>query len=122
MSLNGVWVLEISGVNGWERVSTVFFENGRYLGGNTNFYSLGKYTADGKDIKFSLKTTRHGKAQTVFGEKSKQFSTEIKAEKSKNKIQGYAKPEGAHSSVAKYPVRFLRQTDLPKASKKSKKS
>jgi hypothetical protein len=39
MSLNGVWVLEVAGAFGWERVSTVFLEKGRYLGGGAIFFS-----------------------------------------------------------------------------------
>ncbi len=39
MSLNGVWSLEIAGIYGWERVSTVFLEDGRYLGGGATHFS-----------------------------------------------------------------------------------
>ena len=31
MSLDGIWVFEVAGIYGWERVSTVFLEKGRYL-------------------------------------------------------------------------------------------
>lgn len=118
MSLNGVWVLEVAGVYGWERVSTAFLEKGRYLGGSAAFFSQGKYTTHGDKVKISLKITRHGAEQTVFGEKRRFFSTEIKATHNKDLIEGHAKLKDAHSSVAKYPIRLLRQTDLIKYPKK----
>lgn len=112
MSLNGVWVLEVAGAFGWERVSTVFLEKGRYLGGGAIFFSQGSYVKKGDKVKISLQVTRHGKEQTVFGKKSKFFSAVIKANVDKNGITGHVQIKDAHSSVAKYPVRLLRQTDL----------
>ena len=112
MSLNGVWVLEVASAYGWERVSTVFLEKGRYLGGGEKFFSQGSYVKKGDEVKISLQVTRHGNAKTVFGEKSKFFSAVIKANVGKNEITGHVQLKDAHSSVAKYPVRFLRQTDL----------
>lgn len=114
MSLNGVWVLEVAGAYGWERVSTAFLEKGRYLGGGSTFYSQGNYKTNGKKIKISISITRHGTAKTVFGEKRKQFTVTVKAKQSKNMIKGYAELAGSHSSIAKYPVRLLRQADILK--------
>jgi hypothetical protein len=118
MSLDGVWVLEVAGVYGWERVSSVFLEKGRYLGGGAFFFSQGSYVGKGDNVKFSLNVTRHGRERTIFGEKRKKFSTVIKAKAGKDIINGYACLKGAHSSTAKYPVRLLRQTELVKFPKK----
>lgn len=112
MSLNGVWVLEVAGAFGWERVSTVFLEKGRYLGGGANFFSQGSYVKKGDKVKISLQVTRHGKEQVVLGERSKFFSAVINANVGKNEITGHVQPTDAHSSDAKYPARLLRQTDL----------
>jgi len=121
MSVDGVWVLEVAGVYGWERVSTVFLEKGRYLGGGPVFFTQGSYVTDGNKIKFSLNITRHGAAQTVFGEKRERFSTEVNAKIKKRMIKGHAKLKGAHSSVAKQSIRLLRRADLTAIPKKSKK-
>ena len=74
MSLDGIWVFEIAGIYGWERISTAFLEKGRYLGGGAIMFSRGTYVLDGKQIKFMLDVTQHGDKRTVFGEKRKHFS------------------------------------------------
>ncbi len=112
MSLNGVWALEVAGVYGWERVSTVYLENGRYLGGNANFFSQGSFTTKGKNVNMSLDVTRHGAKVIVFGEKQKQFSIEFVGKKKKHLIKGYINLKGAHSSIARYPSQFIRLADI----------
>ena len=114
MSLNGVWVLEVASVYGWERVSTAFLENGRYLGGNANYFSQGSYKAKGKNVAISLNITRHSGNMTVFGEKREQFSAEFSGKKKKNMIKGSTRLKNAHSSVASYPTRLVRIADIIK--------
>ena len=115
MSLNGVWVLEVASVYGWERISTAFLENGRYLGGNANFFSQGSYSSKGKNVDISLNITRHSGNLTVFGEKQEQFSVEFSGKKKKNNmIKGHIRLKNAHSSVASYPTRFVRLADIVK--------
>jgi len=112
MSLSGVWVLEVASVYGWERVSSAFLEKGRYLGGNANFYSQGRYKTKGKNVAISLNITRHSGNATVFGEKQEQFSVEFSGKKKKNTIKGTISLKGAHSSIARYPTRFIRLADI----------
>ena len=112
MSLNGVWVLEVASVYGWERVSTGFWEKGRYLGGNANFFSQGSYKSKGKSVALSLNITRHSGNITVFGEKQEQFAIEFSGKKKKNTIKGTTRLKGAHSSVVSYPTRFIRLADI----------
>jgi len=114
MSLNGVWALEVASVYGWERVSSSFWENGRYLGGNINFFSQGRYRSKGKKVDISLNITRHSGSITVFGEKQEQFSVEFSGKKKKNMIKGHIRLKNAHSSVASYPTRFIWLADIVK--------
>lgn len=114
MSLNGVWVLEVASVYGWERVSTAFLENGRYSGGNANYFSQGSYTKKSKDVTIKLDITRHGNKATIFGEKHDHFSVIFSGKKKKNKIKGMVHLQNAHSSIASYPTRFIRLADLKK--------
>jgi len=113
MSLDGIWVFEIAGIYGWERVSTVFLEKGRYLGGGAIIFSRGTYVTKGKKVTMELDVTQHGKKGSLFGEKRKYFSTVMKAKRKGDKIEGKAYLKGAHSSTASYPFRLLRQTDIP---------
>lgn len=119
MSLDGIWVLEVAGLYGWERVSTVFLEKGRYLGGGAIFFSQGTYASKGKKIKFKLDVTQHGEEQIIFGEKRKHFSTVMTAKLKGDMIKGRAHRKGAHSSVANYQFRLIRLADVPRISKKN---
>ena len=69
MSIDGIWVCEVAGIFGWERVSTVYLEKGRYLGGGADIFSHGTYVTDGKRVKFKLSVTQHGNKISIFGEK-----------------------------------------------------
>lgn len=113
MSLDGIWVFEVAGIYGWERVSTVFLEKGRYLGGGAVIFSQGTYVVDGNKIKIELKVTQHGEKQAIFGEKRKHFSTEATAKRDGDKIEGKVRLKGGKSSAAEYPFRLLRLADLP---------
>ncbi len=119
MSLNGIWVLEIAGVFGWERVSTVFLEKGRYLGGGAIFFTQGSYVKKKNIVEFNLEITRHNnKDKTViYGEVRKQFRIIMKGKVKQDKIIGVMSLEGAKSTVAKYHVQLLRKSDLPKIPK-----
>ena len=113
MSLNGVWSLEIAGMYGWERVSTVFLEDGRYLGGGATHFSQGRYTVNRKKIKIKIHMIQHGlQKRTVFGEKRSDLYTEITAKREGNTIQGKARLKDAKSAAPKYTIRLVRQTDL----------
>lgn len=114
-SLDGIWVLEAAGIFGWERLSTVFLEQGRYLGGGPIFFTQGTYVSKKNKITFNLQITRHNsKAKTVvYGDVRKQFSTILEAKRVKNKIEGTMRLKGAKSSVATYRVRLLKKAELP---------
>jgi len=117
MSIDGIWVFEVAGIFGWERVSTVYLEKGRYLGGGADIFSHGTYVTDGKRVKFKLNVTQHGNKISIFGEKHKHFSTVMKAKRSGNTIEGKVHLVGAHSSAAVYPFRLIRKADMPAAHK-----
>ncbi|MCU7835612.1 MAG: hypothetical protein KZQ83_10215 [gamma proteobacterium symbiont of Taylorina sp.] len=114
MSLDGIWVFEVAGLYGWERLSTVFMEKGRYLGGSSSIYSQGKYVIKGKKVKIQLDVTQHGDLSVVFGIKSRHFSTvtTAKIKKKGQKIEGIVRMEGARSNVNTYHVRWIKQEKI----------
>jgi hypothetical protein len=113
MSLDGIWSVEIGGIYGWERMSTAFFEKGRYLSGGPVMFSQGTYVVDGKKIKIKMKITQHGKKRIAYGEKLKHFSLVITAKRDGKKIKGEAHRKGDESHAFKYPVRFSKLADIP---------
>jgi hypothetical protein len=120
-SVDGIWGFEVSGIYGWERVSTIYLEKGRFLGGGAIMFSHGTYVVDGKNIEMTLEVTQHGKEQTVFGEKRKNFSTLLNAKIKGKVIQGQAHLIGARSNAAQYHFRMLRLGDIPPFPKKKRK-
>jgi hypothetical protein len=113
MSLDGIWVLEVAGIYGWERISTAFMEKGRYLSGSVSMFSQGTYVSSGNKVKIKLQVTQHGKKRAIFGEKRKQFSVVMTAKHDGKKIVGKISLKGAKSTATEYPFRLLRQTDIP---------
>jgi hypothetical protein len=113
MLLDGIWVFEVAGIYGWERISTAFMEKGRYLSGNASMFSQGTYVSNGNKVKIKLQVTQHAKKRAIFGEKRKQFSVVMTAKHDGKKIQGRVSLKGAKSTATEYPFRLLRQTDIP---------
>ncbi len=113
MSLDGIWVYEVAGIHGWERISTVFLEKGRYLGGGAIMYSRGTYVVKGKKVEIKLDVTQHGNKQAIFGEKRKHFAADLTAKHKGDKISGVIRLKGSRSTAAEYPFRLLRLADLP---------
>ena len=115
ISIDGIWVFEVAGAFGWERLSTIFLEKGRYLGGGAAIHSIGTYTVKGKKVTMKTHVTQHGKRIVMYGEKKHHFSTHISAKiKAKGKkIEGIISLDGAKSTAAKYHVRWIKQAEIP---------
>ena len=113
MLVDGVWIFEVSGAYGWERLSTVFLEKGRYVGGGASIYSRGTYKIKGKNIKIKLKVIQHGKTLAIFGKKLKSFSSVMKAKRHGDMFEGEISLKGAHSTVVKPKFRLIRLADIP---------
>ena len=113
MSLDGIWVFEVAGIYGWERISTAFMEKGRYLSGSASLFSQGTYVSNGNKVKIKLQVTQHGKKRAIFGEKSKHVSVVLTAKHDGKMIVGKVTLKGAKSTATEYPFRLLRQTDIP---------
>jgi len=70
MSADGVWRIEQLSVIGWESAGVAFLENGRYIRGGVDAYTVGRYELDGDRITITATTTRFGSASPVYGTKS----------------------------------------------------
>jgi hypothetical protein len=108
MSCKGVWMVEMKGPYGWERIAMAFMKNGEYLGAGPNHYSVGSYKEDGNDVQISTTVTQCGALRTIFGQKPPhklQITSKGKIEK--DKIIGRSKAKG----IKKYDV-MLRLTKV----------
>ena len=95
MIIDGIWKLEIGSLHGWERLSTVFLENGRYLSASADHYSVGKYELDGKKFSAETSATQHGNIRTIFGSKQEKLDTVLKGKiKKDGSIVGTISPKG----------------------------
>jgi hypothetical protein len=84
MNIEGVWKLEMMGLNGWEQLSTVFMEDGRYLSASANHYSIGSYQVDGDVFEADTSVIQHGDVRTLFGSKKKRLDVSLKGTKNKD--------------------------------------
>lgn len=111
MSIEGVWKLEMMGLNGWEQLATVFMQDGRYLSASANHYTIGNYQADDNTLKVRTSVTQHGDVRTLFGSKKKRLNTSLKGKINKDgKIIGTISP--ADSDLYEINMRLTRLGDI----------
>ena len=94
MSCKGVWIMEMKGPYGWERIGIAFIKNGEFLGAGPNHYSVGSYKEDGNNLEISITVTQCGALRTIFGKKSAdnlQITSNGKIEKDKITVISKAK-------------------------------
>ena len=84
MNIEGVWKLEMLGLNGWEQLATVFMEEGRYLSASANHYSIGSYKVDGDAFEAQTSVTQHGEVRTLFGSKKKRLDVALRGRENKD--------------------------------------
>lgn len=95
MSCEGVWVVEMKGPYGWERIAMAFLKNGEYMGAGPNHYSVGTYKVDGKKFEMSVIVTQHGQLRTIFGNKfAGKIQITMNGKIEKDKIIGTSKAKG----------------------------
>ena len=107
MSAEGVWRIEMLSSDGWESVGTAFFENGRYLRGGTEAYTIGRYELDGDQITITAASTRLGE-QAVYGKDSGEIQISLKGKLTNGEITAEA-TDGKY--VTRY--RYTRLADMP---------
>jgi hypothetical protein len=98
MSCEGIWVVEIKGPYGWEKIAFAFLKKGEYLGAGPNHYSVGTYKEDGENLEISVVMTQNGQLRTMFGKKfAKQLQITSKCKIENDKIVGVSKAKGMKS-------------------------
>ena len=95
MSCEGIWVVEMKGPYGWERIAIAFMKNGEYQGAGPNHYAVGSYKEDGDNFEMSVLLTQYGQLRTIFGKKfAGKIQITSKGKIEKNKIIGTSKAKG----------------------------
>jgi len=107
MNIEGTWKLEINGLHGWERIATVFLENGRYLSASADHYSIGTFVKDGKKFIAETSTFQYGNIRTIFGSKHEKLNTILRGKiKKGGTIVGTVTPTNLKASETQ--VRLFR--------------
>ena len=93
MKVEGVWGVEFHGLHGWERVSTAFLENGRYLAASADHYTIGSYKKEKNKFRAKARINQYGMVRTIFGTKSENFDIVFKGKiKNNGEIVGKIMP------------------------------
>ena len=108
MSADGIWRIEQMSSGGWESAGTAFFENGRYLRGGADAYTVGHYELEGDRIVITAISTRFGGARPVYGTDAGEVQIRLEGELKDDEITGEA-TDGKF--VTHY--RYTRQADMP---------
>ena len=112
MKVDGIWCLEITGVYGWERVGTVFLENGRYFGGSADHHSVGRYDKKKDRFEAYTRVTQHGDVRAVYGSKLRSFDAVLEGTIDKKRGQINGRSRLARGKAADIAVRLTRLADL----------
>lgn len=108
MSADGVWRIEQLSIEGWEWVGTTFLENGRYLRGGIDAYTVGRYELEGDQISITATSHRYGEGRPVYATEEGSIEITLKGELVDGKIAAEA-TDG--SFVTRY--RYTRVGDMP---------
>ena len=113
MPFDGVWTSEMLGIYNWTGISTLFLENGRYLGGSSDHFEIGRYSTDGDSIVVNLQVTQYGEVRTLFGAKQKHIDIVIEGERNGDVIRGTLQLKDAKNDAIGYQIRLTRRQGLP---------
>ena len=96
MSVEGIWKLEIQGPYNMEPFSTAFLENGRYISGSTDHYSIGSYEEEDGVFKAKVTIIQHRGLRTMFGGKEERVKVRMEGKVGKKDgqvfIRGTVRP------------------------------
>ena len=111
MKVEGVWGVEFHGLHGWERVSTAFLENGRYLAASADHYTIGSYKKEKNKFRAKARINQYGTVRTIFGTKSENFDIVFKGKiKNNGQIVGKALPTSGENLDIR--IRWIRLDKL----------
>ena len=110
--MDGVWGVEAHNYDGWERVSTAFFDRGVYRAGSADYYTLGTYSIEGRALWIKAERHHRGLERLVLGDK-KAYSKVLGSGKLKRNghvIELTMKDPGA--ARFRLQIRYIRLGDL----------
>jgi hypothetical protein len=110
MNIDGIWQIDMLGIYGWESLGAVFLENGRYLGGGPEHYSVGRYSVDGSKVKLTSTLRFIGRSQPFLGKTSDRHELSFEGKIKGDKIEGKATDVDGEYQVV---FRGRRLADLP---------
>lgn len=108
MSADGVWRIEQLSSDGWEPVGAAFLDEGRYLRGGFDAYTIGRYELDGDQITITATSTRLGTGAPVYGTKSGTIDITLTGT-----VDGDQITAEAESGKYKARYRYTRIGDMP---------
>jgi len=116
MNIEGIWKVEIQGPYNREPFSTVFLENGRYLGSSADRYSIGRYQEHDGVFKAKVVINQHGVVRTMFGTKKERVKVRVEGTVSKKgdklSIHGTARPSKSKDKRFEVGIHFTRLATL----------
>ena len=111
MNVEGVWKVEFKGPYGWQKLGTAFLQDGRYLAGSVDHYSIGSYETNEAAFSATVAVTQLGKVRTAYGMKKRHMDHRIEGKvKNEDKIVARANPRKGKKFDVK--VRMKRLGDL----------
>ena len=116
MNIEGIWKVEIQGPYSKEPFSIAFLENGRYLSGGPDRYSIGSYEENNGVFKAKVVINQYGRVRTMFGDKKERVKVRmegnIRKKGDKLFISGTARPSKGKDKRFEVGIHFTRLATL----------
>lgn len=112
MKVDGIWSVEIAGLEGWDRIATCFMKDERYFDASADHYSVGSYKVTKEKFKASVRVFQYGQARAIFGSKAKKMDVVFEGKiKEKGKISGRSFPASGSKFDVKVRMKRLGKLD-----------
>ncbi len=112
MSLEALWTLQFRSAVGWQVGGVIVLETGRIFGGDSAYYYIGDYQAQGDAVTARIAVEHYeGPLGDAFGTPLKSFTIQGHFQRNGNVMTGeFWRPQ---QPAMKLPGRLMRRADLP---------
>jgi hypothetical protein len=110
MKIDGIYRIEMAGPYGWESIGTATLENGRYLEGGSDHYSVGRYELEGSELTCEATMSYQGQTRTLFGKTEASYALRFEGTLAGDQVNGVATDENSAFLVR---FRASRLAELP---------
>ena len=86
--MDGIWSVEIYGLDGWESVGVLVVDGADVVGGGNHHYTVGRLESGRREVRMALSLDYFGTPRTLFGEAGNHTCVELEGEHEGDDVHG----------------------------------